>query len=427
VTNRIQARGFQGGAVKSSGVPAGGIEAQHGLRAHGMLLSGVVIASYVQLDGNPALPEGHVQRPTAVYCDVLIYSTRAALRGQVIYAAMVADSVGLHGGHVWIPRAATLNIAGEKTGLPVVDPRDLDGDHVLVQFLDDNLNSPVITSRIPHPQAGLGNEEFPQAGHRVLLKVSDGTVDFRKHQGTFQGVDANGNFLVDSTRAHGGKYTLGGGEDAGKNAIFGNQTFTLPNVAKFTVLGVEDQGKHAPNNEKFRLVLEANKLTVQMMDDPLKSVVLDTDAKTLTVKLGAENKSLVLDENAGSLTVKLGDDNKSLVLNGTSLTVKLGDATHELVLDHSALEAKVGGDGLKLEQFGPSAVLAIGGGGDFAVSFNQLDAWWTVVGPLIASHVHPTTAPGAPTLTSPAIATVGSAPPQALWKLAGLKVRAGNA
>lgn len=292
-----QSSGMLGGMVKQSAMESPRSLANHRFRANGLILSGVVVATYVPSDDNPPLvaPDGSsmITRQVAVYADVLVYSTRPEMHSTVVPRCLVVGSVALHNGHVWKPRAAKLNIqAGSSSvGAKNVDPRDLDGDHVMVQFIDDNIQKPIITGRLPHPRAAIGNDDLPQAGHRMILSLTDGDPDFWKNQGTFYGIDQDGNFLVDSTRAHGGQYSSSGSEVPAKDASHGNQVFTLPNTAKFTAVGVEDQGPSAPSNEKFRMVLEDGQLTVTFNGAALLLSGKDTDT-VLTVGSGAKSAAV---------------------------------------------------------------------------------------------------------------------------------------
>ena len=378
MNDRYVAGGFSGGRMKSSATAAG-YGPNTSRTANGLVLSGVVVTTYVPVDGGSPFPDGVENAPTAVYCDVLTYGTAPGLQSALIHGALVVGG-GMHNGHVWKPRAATMNVTGEPLDGNLADPRDLDGDHVLVQFLDNDLDRPVITARLPHPRTGQGTGTLPQAGHRQLLKVADGDPDLWKHNGSFYGLDKDGNFVLDTTRAHSGAYANDGAETPAEDATHGGANLFVSNKAKVTIVGVDTDRA----NEKYRCQLEDGKFTVQMA--------------------GSAQKSLVLDTSTGALTVKLGTDDKSLTLDGTSLTVKLGSATHELVLDQSAFAVKVGGDTVKAEGASAAAVLTVGDGIENAVSFSTFKAWanlvLTTMQSALAAHTHNATAPGAPTTPS---------------------------
>lgn len=339
-----QSSGMRGGSVKQSAAESMASLANHPMRARGMLLSGVVVATYVQQEDTAPFvtPTGQklLTRPVSVYCDVLTYSGRPEMHGVVLGRVPVAGSLGLHNGHVWKPRAAKINISGLALGAKNTDARDLDGDHVMVAFLDDNLQKPVITGRLTHPRASEGNDDLPQAGHRMLMTLEDGEPDLWKHQGTFYGVDQDGNFVVDTTRAHSGQYSATGGEQPAKDAQHGNVNLTLSNAAKLTVLGVEDQGTGAPSNEKFRMELQDGKLTIKMEDDA--------------------NKALVFDASSGSFTVQF-------------------DATHSITYDGSKFIVKNGGASLEVDDKDGSAVLKVGDGAEEVPIYSKLKTFYSTM------------------------------------------------
>ena len=167
---------------------------------HGLLVRGVVVATYVSDDGGHPQEgkEDTIDRPLAVYCDVLAYPS---LPGQRLFAlrhVLVAQDVdGMHRGRIWKPRAASLNVTGNPLD-QISNPAHLDGDHVLVGFLNNNFDQPVILRSLPHPLMDTGHEER-ELGKRLRLKSVDGDPDFFKHHGVYYGVDNEGNFVLDST------------------------------------------------------------------------------------------------------------------------------------------------------------------------------------------------------------------------------------
>jgi len=92
------------------------------------------------------------------------------------------------------------------------NPVNWDGDHVLVGFLEGEPNQPYIAARIPHPRSDVGVEDL-QIGHRLRPKTGESPA-FRKHRGSFFGLDSNGNFVADLSRAHDGAYSKTGVEPA---------------------------------------------------------------------------------------------------------------------------------------------------------------------------------------------------------------------
>lgn len=203
-------------------------------RAHGLIMRGVVTATYeVDSPNHPTLTLDPNITPVAIYCDVLIYSSMLNQRFQMLKQVLVSQDIGgIHRGRIWKPRAMTFDITTvDITDNPVeldkaTNPAFLDGDHVLVGFIDDNLNTPVIIRGIPHPSNDVGNEE-KELGQRMKLKLTDGDPDFQKHHGSYYGIDDNGDFLLDTTFANDGTLLVGGKEPAPIPDARGSQRYKL--------------------------------------------------------------------------------------------------------------------------------------------------------------------------------------------------------
>lgn len=238
---------LRSGVRLQSGVPKNLLPTSgSSLRAGGLLLRGVVTATYVVDD--PKHPfKGVNPRGAAVYCDVLCYSGSTATRWRFIPNVLVSQEMGaMHRGRVWKPRAATLDVSGVPINLDGnVKPGQLDGDHVLVGFLDDNVNMPIILRGLPHPIADTKNET-KDPGNRINLQVADGDPDFWKHHGTYFGVDDNGDFLVDTASANNGVLLPDGSESPPPTTGAGAQTHRLPQDAKYLVTLLDMANPTAP-------------------------------------------------------------------------------------------------------------------------------------------------------------------------------------
>lgn len=285
MSGRHKTDGVTGGNRRQSSIPdrPGTGVGQHNLRAGGIIVRGVVTTTYVPLDGPEAMPSSLVKNPTAVFCDVLVYSTMAGWRNGPLARVPVMQGMGMHSGHVWLPRATTVNMAGFAVGKATTDPQDLDGDHVLIQFLEDDLSRPIITGLAPHPHVGRSNEGLDSVGHRMKLKVADGNPDFWKHHGTYYGVDKDGNFIIDTTRANKGVINTEGAETPADVDSSGNVTVRMNAKTTLTVIGVDPAG----NGEKFSLTLKDNELLLRLVDGESLKVEGKDGAAIATIGDGA--------------------------------------------------------------------------------------------------------------------------------------------
>lgn len=256
----------------------------------GLLLRGVVTATYVTDDPERPLLEG--DRAIGVYCDVLVYSSLPQVRYQYLRAVPVTqDRSGLHSGRVWKPRAATMDITGGTLDLAKgTDPAAMDGDHVLIGFLDRNLARPVILRALPHPACDAGNDGAG-TGHRLRLQLADGDPDFWRHHGTYYGVEDSGNWVVDTTKANTGTLATDGTEPAPPTDGSGAQEHRLPQDAEFGV--------------RF--------LDMADPDNPVEVTTLSLLVDALELAIG-QGANLRLEGKAGDATLTLGDGEKHAVI-----------------------------------------------------------------------------------------------------------------
>jgi hypothetical protein len=200
----------------------------------------VVLATYVTDDpDHPEAPEESEDNriPTAVYCDVLCYMSLPGLRYVALQQVLVMQEPGgIQSGRIWKPRATTMDIS--QAELDVDGPTevaDMDGDHVLIGFIEGNPNEPVIVGGVPHPNRDLGNED-KATGRRLGLKLEDGDPNLVKHHGTFWGVLTNGDWILDTTYANDGTLQdedgVRGHEQPPPDDGTGAQRFRLPPAAE---------------------------------------------------------------------------------------------------------------------------------------------------------------------------------------------------
>lgn len=232
MSNPYQPAKLNSGALLQAGIPTRR-QVRNTADPQGILLRGVVTATYLIDDPGHPLADSDIHSPTAVYCDVLAYGRVSGVK--FIPKALVSQDAGsMHRGRAWKPRAATRDILG-NTLSDKTNPWDMDGDHVLVGFMEGNFNQPVILRGIPHPRADVGQED-ESAGHRIRLKVADGDPDFWKHRGAFYGISDDGDFVVDLTQAYATEL-----DDVGEqptppdDGTTGNYRINLPDNSKLTV------------------------------------------------------------------------------------------------------------------------------------------------------------------------------------------------
>ena len=252
--------------------------------ASGLLLRGVVVATYeVDNAENPEVKLSSDVQPAAIYCDVLAYTSLEHQQVLFLPAVLVSQDVGgLHRGRVWKPRAASVNISGGA--LDIDGPTaaaSLDGDHVLVGFIDQKFNAPVILRGIPHPSADIGNEERA-AGNRLKLKTIDGDPDFQKHHGSFFGIDTSGNWVADTRFANNGSVDGGGNEPAPPTDGKGGQLHHLPLDGTFAVTLYDMSNPDSPST-KAQISLTKDALTVNFLET---STVFHIDKAGEIIELG---------------------------------------------------------------------------------------------------------------------------------------------
>lgn len=265
------------------------------------IVRGVVVATYFadqQLDREDEVKQRDPNftgfEIKCVACDVLTYGPRRAMLLRVPVAQQrhaLNDYTGL-----WIPRAASRDmrtgggaIRSKVEGSIVSDPKDLDGDHVLVEFLENDPAQPFIRSQLPHPRAQ----------YRQLAAASDA------HESRFRGVttriDKDGNVVVDTTKANsGGINATTGAETAAADSTHGKVTVNVNKNAETVIQGVDINGAN-----------------------PTYSLKLKPSGE-LEVKLN-NGATLVLTGNGGSTVTTIGDGAKHVAIV-EALKALYGDA-----------------------------------------------------------------------------------------------------
>lgn len=227
----MRGKGRHDGTVMQAGV-ARAERDYHPMGWGNMLLRGVVLRTY--LDGAPLAADGQ-HRPydearamAQVECDVYLFrSPRRRVLKRVPVAQHGSGYANVHG--LWIPRPSSRSldpggrqeidgIEGAKTPVPPANPDALDGDHVLVQFIENDPTQPIISASYPHPKA------------RWKASRSSGQHYPTEHQGTKAKIDERGNVTLDTTGA-----TLPDGDTVSNDGKSGNVTATVKTAAQLLI------------------------------------------------------------------------------------------------------------------------------------------------------------------------------------------------
>lgn len=130
-------------------------------------------------------------------------------RGGVVRAPVAQRGSSVSNVSRWIPAAAQTNMVTgaavrlDQSGVspPPADITDLDGDIVLVDWIEGDIERPVITHSLEHPRGARGVVATPPVLPDAPQR-DQGTVErLVAHQGTTARIDHNGNVSVDARRA----------------------------------------------------------------------------------------------------------------------------------------------------------------------------------------------------------------------------------
>lgn len=298
--------------ISQSGIQWRPVDKPHQAMQTDKLLRGVVVATYVLDDEDHPYKAGDatLPKPVSVYCDVLCYSNISGMRWVSIPKAMVIQDRGsIHSGKIWKPKAAKIDVTSGTMGLNGgTHLGNLDGDHVLVGFLDGLKTMPIILGGIPHPSRDLGNDNR-SVGHRTYLKVADGDPDFFKHHGTFYGIANNGDFVVDTTFANDGELEANGAEAAPPTDGKGAQRYHLPQDAEHRIVFDKMSTPDSPEEISYRKILKA--LYELSLDQAKVLLTIAQAAFELKLNSGATFKVEGKDALA---KLTLGDGAKSAII-----------------------------------------------------------------------------------------------------------------
>lgn len=252
------------------------------LAANGLLLRGVVMATYVSDDPVHPVSDNTKSTPIAVYCDVLVYPSRPGSRWMGLKNVVVSQPVaGMHRGRIWKPRAASVDFGGQELS-ELSDPSQIDGDHVLVGFLNGSFDQPIVVGSLPHPAIDTGHPDG-ELGQRMKLTLTDGDPDYFKHHGVYYGVSDDGNWVLDTTWANSGEIDSQGIEPDPPTDARGSINLRLPQDASYDV-SLFDMSTPASPNEVCKLSIFKDKLELKITQGA--SLVVEEDGADATLTLG---------------------------------------------------------------------------------------------------------------------------------------------
>jgi hypothetical protein len=190
-----QVRRLNHGGINQAGVPQHEGPAWDDTR--GAITRAVVLKTYYADDkiwDDRAWAKGNVR---GVCCDLRTYGRKSTPLWKV---PVLQRTHGLHDEDIYIPRESTQDIAGAGANLVTLPSgkdnakptpaENLDGDHVLVGFLEGNPDAPVILPFcLPHPSSSR------------TLKAAGGRVKRLRHAGVMIEWSEDGNLTIDASSA----------------------------------------------------------------------------------------------------------------------------------------------------------------------------------------------------------------------------------
>lgn len=160
-------------------------------RVMGFITRAIVLKTYYEDDpgwGDRGWAKDFVR---GIFCDVRTYGVNGTRHlSRVPFLQRVQ---GLWDEDIYIPRGSSQNIDGgdlnteEGLGVPLTPAHSLDGDHVLVAFLESDISQPVILPfMLPHP------------GTERRITEDSGRVRSIRHQGSIISIDKQGAVKIDT-------------------------------------------------------------------------------------------------------------------------------------------------------------------------------------------------------------------------------------
>lgn len=187
---------------------------------------------------------------------------------------------------LWVPRPTTVDLStgqppilAREDGGKMADPRNLDGDNVIVEFLENNPGQPYIRDSLPHPRAKFRQLRSDDAALRTRLR------------GVEVSIDQNGNLRVDASKACGGTIDSStGNETPADDSSHGKLTMLVGRHTTLAVQGVSPDG----TAKTFELTLKDGEFEVRLQDGA--SFKVDGSGAGAAVVIGDGSASAVRGE-----------------------------------------------------------------------------------------------------------------------------------
>jgi hypothetical protein len=264
-----------------------------------------------------------------VYCDVLCYGSQSGPNVTILPKCLVSqERAGIQSGDIWRPRAATMDISGAPLSLAHSSPQNLDGDHVLVGFMDDIATAPVILRSLPHPRADLGQAAAePADGQAMRLRLIDGSPDLRKHHGSVAGFTDAADFVVRTTYANTGALTaMGAPPGPPKTGDVGNVLLQLHKRAQRLTQLVDMDAPQAPV-EALKEVLQAMAYELEFVANAAHWSVSDASGNTVEARKGGPAATLKVGDGSSHVAIA-----EQLQVLYTALVAAFNSHTHNVLL-----------------------------------------------------------------------------------------------
>lgn len=293
---------------------------------------------------------------------------------------------------LWIPRAATMDL---RTGGPAIltrddgtpsDPKDLDGDHVLVEFLELDPSMPFIRNQLPHPRTSYRQ-----------VRSSGPSLETR-FRGVVVRVDEDGDVMLDTTRANGGDVVndpsdaMHGQEPPSDDNAHGHVNVRVARDTSFNVVGVDSNG----DNEAFRTAMSAGNTLLRLND--LQQARVEADGTDTLLKLGREatgcdvrvdedgNTFIDVQKTDGILRISASRSGE-VVIRGVD--TNNDNETYSMRLSNNSFEVRLA-DGLTLQAVGNdiATTFQVGSGAAHVAIVEHLKTLYQALEAAYNTHTH---------------------------------------